>query len=533
MNIRVILYLSLILQTFIVQSQEFNWATNVSGKSFELGVKAISDDSGNTYITGYTTDNLFEYAGVNYATNGDGGDAFFAKFDSGKNLVWMKSIGGNDNIYYDEILDIHIDPFGDIYLTFKSCSNKFIYDGQVLRGINSPGQYGGEAVLLKINSNGDYLWHDSGNISSSFRAITTDTNGNLYLTGYFTSTITLGGTTTLTNPSPWTTKDLLIAKYQPNGNIVWAKNAGGMPHNTFAYGYDIEINPQSNEVIVLGKGDGEVYFDGVPMPVKENSDQGNIIVSYTMGGTLNWVKRVLDYNNGYSYIESLAISPSGIIGVCGSTSRSSSGLVGFYNSDGSIISEHNYPSSGRLRLHSIDFNEFNGVYLSGWCERGATIGVSPETVSISSTTGFILKMNTLHQVKWITEFEASNFRNQISYNDNKISYAGRIDNNFIYNSGKDIITNNSGDALFGEITDKSLNTKKYSTKDFSVYPNPTSGHITIKTKTLQQVEIYNITGALIDITNKSEIDLSPYSKGIYLIKIITNQGIALKKIILI
>jgi hypothetical protein len=521
------------VQVLNVQAQEFNWATAVSGYDYEFGVKTIKDAQGNTYIFGYTTSNPFEYNGVTYDTNGDG-DVFFAKFDTDKELVWMKSIGGDDPIYYDEALDIHIDPLGDIYLSIRSSGNNFTYDGQILSGINSPGQYSGEAVLLKVNSNGDYIWHDSGTVSSSFQAITTDANGNLYITGYFNSTITLGGTVTLTNPSTGTTKDLLVAKYEPDGTIVWAKHAGGMPHNTFAYGWDIEINPQSNELIVLGSGDGDVYFDGVPMPVNSNSDQAALLISYNLDGTQNWVKRVLDEQNyGYSNCGSLAISSSGIMGVGGHTiSNPPEGLVGFYNNDSSVISEHTYPTTAELRIHSITFNEYDKAYLSGWCYQGAVLGMSPGTVALTTTTAFIVKMDIFQQVKWIMEFESSPFDNRVDYANGELLYASRFDNDFIYNSGQSVIVNNSGDALFGEVVDNSLGTEEYLAEDITLYPNPTSGFLLIKTDTLQQVEIYNISGILIETTNKKEIDLSQHSKGIYLLKIITNKGVTVKKIVL-
>jgi len=41
-----------------------------------------------------------------------------------------------------------------------------------------------------------------------------------------------------------------------------------------------------------------------------------------------------------------------------------------------------------------------------------------------------------------------------------------------------------------------------------------------------------MSGVLLETTDKNEIDLSHYAKGIYLIKITTDKGIALKKVIL-
>ena len=453
MRTKLLLCISLILQVFSVQSQEFTWATAVSGAEYEYGIKAVHDIQGNTYIIGYTTGNPFTYQGITYPTHGNGGDAFFAKLDANKVLVWMKSVGGDDYTYYDEALDIHIDPFGDLYLTFKSSGGNFTYNGQILSDINSPGQYSGEGVLLKVNSNGDYIWHDSGSIASSFAAITTDSSGNVYLTGHFNESMTLGGSTTLNNPSAGYTNDLFVAKYQSNGTLLWAKHAGGMPHNTFAYGYDIEINAQTNEVIVLGKGDGAVYFEGSPMP--GNSDEAILLISYSMDGTQNWIKNILNQPNNFGcYGTSLSISTSGIIGVCGYTYTA--GFVGFYTPNGSVISENTYTSTEQLRLYSIAFNEFNEAYISGTCTAGGTLGTSPGTVSLSALSGFIVKMDIFQQVKWLTEMQAYSFGNTIYYDNGKLSFAGRIDNAFTYNSGQNVIQSIYGDALFAEVVDYQL-----------------------------------------------------------------------------
>ena len=454
MKIKLLFCLLLIVQAFSVRSQQFNWATSVSGASYNYGVKAIKDANGNTYFIGYGTGSSIQYNGVTYPANGDG-DVFFAKLDSNKQLVWMKSIGANDQIYYDSATDIHIDPFGDIYLTCIAAGDNFTYDGQILSGIGSPGQYAGEAVLLKVNANGNYIWHDSGSVASSFASITTDPNGNVYITGNFDHSITLGSSITLTNPSPDTVMDMLVAKYQPNGTILWAKNAGGMPHNTFAYGFDIGINPQTNELIVLGTADGAVVFDGIPMPLYQNSNKGIVLISYTSDGTQNWVKRILDYpNSSFSFGSSMDISSAGIIGICGQTYNS--GLVGFYTSDGMAISQSLYPTFNQLRLHGIVFNEFNEAYISGYCNTGGTLGISPGTFSINSTTGFIAKIDILQQVKWVEQFYTSSAATDITYANGKLSYASRIDATFTYGSGQTIGIDNYGDALFGEVSDYQL-----------------------------------------------------------------------------
>lgn len=530
---KALIYLVLMIQLVSVQAQEFNWATPVSGDGYEYGIKIAKDALGNTFILGYTTEHFFEYEGVTYASNGDG-DAFFAKLDPNKQLVWMRPLGANDAIYYDEAQDLHIDPFGDIYLSIRATGSSFRYNGMVLSGINSIGQYGGEAVLIKVNGDGDYLWHDSGTVGSSFRGITTDVDGNVYITGYFRQTITLGDSITLTNPSSGTTTDYLLAKYQPDGTIMWAKRAGGLPHNTFAYGHDLEINPQTNELIVLALGEGEVFFDGVPMPSNGLTDNAALLISYELDGIQNWMQLVLvEDNYGYSSCTSLAISDSGIMGVCGTTvGMDPEGLVGFYNSDGSVISEHTYPAPYDLRLYSITFNEYDIAYVSGWCLDGGTLGIAPGTVTLNNTTGFIVRMDKHQQVRWVTEFAGSHFTNYIDYSNGELLYAGRFDEEFIYNSEQNVLVNNLGDAVYAQMIDDFLGVAEYIADEIAVYPNPTSGLLMIKSTALQKIEIYNVNGVCVKTTDKNEIDLSSNSPGIYLLKIITDKGVATKKIVL-
>ena len=524
------------LQVFGLQAQEFDWANSVTGGEYEYGVKAIKNSLGETYFIGHSTGNPFVYEGNEYYTNGRS-DAFFAKLDSDKNLVWLKKIGGDDINYNDNALDIHIDPFGDVYLAIQSVGQNFKYDGQVLSGVEAPGQTGGEGVIIKVNSDGEYIWHESGTTlegdNNSFQGITTDSDGNLYIVGSFRKSVTLGGTITLTNPSTGTTQDMLVAKYQPNGTIIWAKRAGGIPHNTFAVGQDIEIHPQTNEVIVLGHSDGPVYYDGELSPAyNSNDDEGIILLSYDIDGTQNWVNQILELpSNFVTYGTSLDISSVGDIGVCG-YKNGGVGLVGFYNSDGSVITEHEHPATDGVRIFSISFNEFNRAYLSGWSDSGAVIGISPATVTISSNTGFIVKLDVFQQVKWASEFTASYFTNSISYGDGKLMYAGRIDDDFTYNNGQNIITPDRGDGLFAEMTDATLSTESFSNDIIVIYPNPTTDVLRVKGNTIESIEIYNVSGMLLKTTNKKEIDLDSYARGVYFIKVINAMGSVTKKIIM-
>ena len=73
-------------------------------------------------------------------------------------------------------------------------------------------------------------------------------------------------------------------------------------------------------------------------------------------------------------------------------------------------------------------------------------------------------------------------------------------------------------------------------KAIAIYPNPTSGHITIETEGLQRIEVYNSLGQLVESRQSEgdvfECDLSGHKAGIYLIRMETASGIVTKQVML-
>lgn len=74
--------------------------------------------------------------------------------------------------------------------------------------------------------------------------------------------------------------------------------------------------------------------------------------------------------------------------------------------------------------------------------------------------------------------------------------------------------------------------------DINVYPNPTIGKIRVEIEKMESIEVFDIYGKAVlkqNVTlrdSKCELDLSKHPKGIYIIKVQTASGIAVRKIIL-
>ena len=106
-----------------------------------------------------------------------------------------------------------------------------------------------DIFVVKYDANGNVLWAKSAGGTSHDIAygISTDAGGNVLLTGDFYSPSISFGTTTLTSASPGAS-DVFVVKYDANGNVLWAKSAGGIFTDI---GYDISTDASGN-VLVTG-----------------------------------------------------------------------------------------------------------------------------------------------------------------------------------------------------------------------------------------------------------------------------------------
>lgn len=96
-------------------------------------------------------------------------------------------------------------------------------------------------------------------------------------------------------------------------------------------------------------------------------------------------------------------------------------------------------------------------------------------------------------------------------------------------------TTNGGGTITTDIKD----TTKNEISNFNIYPNPSNGNFTIATDNFENttIAIYNVAGQLIknqNLTqNKTLIDLTTFSKGIYFVKVTTKDHVTqLKKLVI-
>jgi hypothetical protein len=113
----------------------------------------------------------------------------------------------------------------------------------------------------------------------------TDVNGNVFITGQFWSpTITLGSTT-LTNAG---NADFFIVKYDPSGNVLWAKSAGG---TAAEIGYGITTDASGNVFVTGNFISSSITFGNTVLTNASASFQDIFVVKYDAAGNVLWAVR--------------------------------------------------------------------------------------------------------------------------------------------------------------------------------------------------------------------------------------------------
>ncbi len=147
-----------------------------------------------------------------------------------------------------------------------------------------------DIYVSKSNSSGEFLWAKTFGGPQADRAydLALDNTGNIYITGYVTGTVIFDSFTVTTNNN---SQDFFVAKLAPNGNVLWVNVQGG---NGGENGYGVAIDSQSN-VVVTGQFEGTAVIGNSTVTSAFNPDDNEMstdifIVKYASDGSPLWTR---------------------------------------------------------------------------------------------------------------------------------------------------------------------------------------------------------------------------------------------------
>ncbi len=228
-----------------------DWAITLDGPSSDIGNSVTIDSTGNIYITGYYVSPFTEIPLKDVSGNTqidslitlpptNSSAAFIVKYNSNGICQWATNIDSNNP---DIGLSIDCDVNNNIYVTgsYTSSIEVILKDvngnTQIDSLITLPPSLNSAAFIAKYNSNGICQWATNidGLASDRGYSVTTDSTGNIYLTGQYASASVVAlkdvsGNTqidssiSLPNTSSFA---IFIIKYNSNGICQWATNIDG------------------------------------------------------------------------------------------------------------------------------------------------------------------------------------------------------------------------------------------------------------------------------------------------------------------
>jgi Beta-propeller repeat len=156
------------------------YSTYLGGNSNDQAIGIAVDQTGNAYITGYTSSANFP--AVNPIQQIGGGlDAFVTKINAnGTSLAYSTYLGGSGD---ERAWSIAVDPSGNAALTGETASTNFP-TAAAIQSVSGGGDL--DAFVAKLNSAGSALIYSTylgGTGSESGLGISADPSGNTYLTG--------------------------------------------------------------------------------------------------------------------------------------------------------------------------------------------------------------------------------------------------------------------------------------------------------------------------------------------------------------
>ena len=249
-------------------------------------------------------------------------------------------------------------------------------------------------------------WEESYSIAS-------DHSGNVYLSGFFNDTSLIIGSYTFSSVG---NNDILIAKYDSSGNVIWATSVGGI-------GVD-ECNSitvdDSENIYVTGEFNSATISFGTYSLTNSGVGTNIFIAKYDSSGTVVWAKSgkgtgtnlsksVTVDSWGNSYITGYYNSPILIFDADTLTKTGAGFTDAFivkYNPTGNILWTKNIGDTLAEFSSCIVANNSGDIYITG---SFSSPTLSFDTISVSnvgSSAMFLAKLDSFGNAIWAKSFNS-------------------------------------------------------------------------------------------------------------------------------
>ncbi len=292
---------TLLLALFILNplsaQTDFEWGLSLGSGNRDEVTDLAMDAMGNTYFIGTFEDSLdvIDGSGVEYVKSNGWRDIFLAKYSPSGDKLWAYAFG---NLGWDRGWAMTVDDQGAAYMGgvfTRSVDFDPGPDSTILTS-NTAG-FWPDGYLAKYDTDGKLVWAKhlltardrAASQTATLLAITTmeiDGNGDLVIGGAFWDTVYLSPTKMLVSDGPL--RDMFLAKYDSNGNLIWGQQMGGASDQQIQ---SLAIDNSGN-IFTTGYYFGTPDFDpaGGGSTLSTIGAEDIFLAKYTATGALDWVK---------------------------------------------------------------------------------------------------------------------------------------------------------------------------------------------------------------------------------------------------
>ncbi len=261
------------------EKKEVVWLKTIERKTASRYSFAYSvlDDSSNVYVIGKVQQVLqFD---ENTTLDSPTGDVFVAKYASDGKLKWAKKYVGSSD---EASIRPKIDKDGNLYILGRYQKSLEVEGKQVLKAIGQ----NPEPYLLKLDRNGNCIWAKGFDEKLEVNLVTVNKNNNIFLSGNFTNSIILNDNIKLQSAGY---KDIFYAKFDQNGQILWAKTIGSSQRDN---SNAIEADDFGN-IYLAGVVSNEAKFDTLQVSLKSELNENIFITKIESNkGKIEWVRNM-------------------------------------------------------------------------------------------------------------------------------------------------------------------------------------------------------------------------------------------------
>ncbi|RLD83834.1 MAG: hypothetical protein DRJ10_02700 [Bacteroidetes bacterium] len=454
----------------------------LQNSSLYIAVNVVVDQSDNIIVAGYSKVNNNTHLTV-------------MKLDTNGNVIWK-----NDGIYAG-------DDGNSVYLVIPNDGYVYV-SGSILDSSQDMNFYTAKYNEVTGTTEWMQIYNGAYRLDNYdlCKGLSLDEYGNVYIAGQ--------------EQISFNESAIKVIKYGTNGSFIWGKLTNWVAPSANFRDFDVtKIEYFYSAVYVAGHYTDTLdlstfYFDKDFYLVKYNSGSGNT----------DWVfeyNRALENDRVYDFVID---ENNSTFYLCGETDGNNANSYDMsivkVDQSGNFVWDVHYNGTapGSIDgIRSATIDNVGNIYVTGFSQE-ATGGQDYTTI----------KYDSLGNQDWKIHYQGGYCQANaicLDYN-NDVIITGFTTPSMASSQFRTV--------KYGTATGITTNNKNFS--NVKVFPNPTNGIFIIEGNNIQRIEIKNVNGGDIkDVTtNKKqlEIDLSQYPKGIYLIKVITDKGVAVKKVVL-